>query len=231
MTGRAQRRKGQWMEMVLRVRVRLPGRAYPMTCCPLYRHYDGSSPDSSEGAGRMGVTAGMNRAGGWPESGDVPTARKGKAATHKALPSCKEKAVSGFKSRPAHWVASYRRDTMDARQEEPPIDLDFDPVEKVDGDKLVEQQSELIQLLYDGYDPYTYDWHEDIHERQEEVWREIRDRSESEEPKCPECGAQRWAQSPGDPAYCRECGHEARAPRENAIHKAWDAMKEEVKTA
>jgi len=73
-----------------------------MTCCLLYRHYDGSSPDSSEGAGRMGVTAGMNRAGGWPESGDAPTALTGKAATHKALPSCKEKAVSGFESRPVH---------------------------------------------------------------------------------------------------------------------------------
>lgn len=77
-----------------------------MTYCPLYRHHDGSSPDSSEGAGRMVVTAGMNRAGGWPEPGDVPTALTGQVATHKALPSCKEKAVSGFKSRPAHWVAT-----------------------------------------------------------------------------------------------------------------------------
>jgi tRNA(Ile2) C34 agmatinyltransferase TiaS len=120
---------------------------------------------------------------------------------------------------------------MDARQEEPPIDLDFEPVEEVDGGTLVEQQSELIELLYDGYSPHVYDWHEDVHERQREVWREIRERAESEEPECPECGAQQWAQSPGDPAYCRECGHEARAPRENAIHKAWDAIKKEVREA
>jgi hypothetical protein len=102
MTGRSQRSKGHRMETVACVRVRLPGRAYPMTYCPLHRHHDGSSPDSSEGAGRMVVAAGMNRAGGWPESGDVPIARKGQVATHKALPSCKEKAVSGFKSRPVH---------------------------------------------------------------------------------------------------------------------------------
>jgi len=33
-----------------------------MTYCPLYRHHDGRSPDSSEGAGRMVVTAGMDLA-------------------------------------------------------------------------------------------------------------------------------------------------------------------------
>lgn len=115
--------------------------------------------------------------------------------------------------------------------EEPPIELDFEPVEDLDGEKLVEQQSELVQQLWDSYQPHVHDWHEKVQMRQTKVWQEIRDRAETEEPECPECDSRHWGQSPGDPAYCSCCGYEAPGEVEEEIHEAWDAMREEVKAS
>lgn len=112
---------------------------------------------------------------------------------------------------------------------EAPIDLDFDPVEELSGDELVDQHRELLDALHDDYAPHIHDWHETAVSRQSEVWNEIRDRADTEEPECPDCDTRRWGQAPGDPATCAGCGREARPETEEAIHEAWEAMTDEVR--
>lgn len=113
--------------------------------------------------------------------------------------------------------------------EEPPVDLDFDPVEELTDDEVVEQHRTLGEFLYEnGYRPHVVDWHEDLYHRSQDTWRAIKARSETKEPPCPECGGRDWGQVPGDPVVCGECGYEARREDERAVHEAWDAMFEEV---
>lgn len=64
----------------------------------------------------------------------------------------------------------------------PPMGLDFGPVEDLGDAELVEHKRELEEVLYDGYAPHIHDWHEDVHERHGDVWREIRDRADTEPP-------------------------------------------------
>jgi tRNA(Ile2) C34 agmatinyltransferase TiaS len=106
--------------------------------------------------------------------------------------------------------------------------MDFEPVEDLSGAALVEQKRELAQVLYDGYTPHLNDWHEDIHIRHGEVWREIRRRAETQPPKCPDCGGRRWHQSPGDPVHCSQCDRETGVEMEEAVHEAWHAIIEDV---
>jgi predicted RNA-binding Zn-ribbon protein involved in translation (DUF1610 family) len=113
--------------------------------------------------------------------------------------------------------------------EEPPIDLDFQPVDESSGEELVEQHSELAGHIHPGYQPHIHNWHETVHERCDALWSEIRNRTETDEPPCPDCGGRRWGQAAGDPVHCRQCGHEGPAETENAVHEAWDAMISEVK--
>lgn len=109
------------------------------------------------------------------------------------------------------------------------IDLGFPPAKQLSGEELVEKQREMMSVLAEGYAPHIHEWHETVHERQDELWGEMRTRADTEEPECPECGEQRWAQVPGDPVYCRACGYEGRRDDEKAVHEVWDTIQEEAR--
>ena len=111
----------------------------------------------------------------------------------------------------------------------PPVDLDFDPVEELSDEALVEQHRTIAEHIYEnGYRPHLVDWHGEVARRTSETWREIKARADTGEPSCPSCGARDWGQVPGDPVECSECGYEAGRADERAVHDAWDAMFEEV---
>ena len=109
------------------------------------------------------------------------------------------------------------------------VDLDTaDPVAELDGSELLDQHREIVQALYDDDRP-GYDVSNEAIERAEALWSEVRSRTETDEPQCPDCGARRWAQAAGEPAICQGCGREARAEMEADVHDAWDEMMQEVK--
>lgn len=118
------------------------------------------------------------------------------------------------------------RQNADGRQETPPIEYGETDVEEMAVDELREEFKELSQLMAYDYAPHLYDWHEDAHQRQLSVWDELKERSDVEEPECPDCGARNWGQSPGDPKHCRECLRQVfREPElREEIDDAWDAI-------
>lgn len=50
------------------------------------------------------------------------------------------------------------------------------------------------------------DEREQIWDRRQELWNEMKRRTDAEAPECPDCGTQRWVQSLGDPKHCGGCG-------------------------
>lgn len=43
-------------------------------------------------------------------------------------------------------------------------------------------------------------------DRKMALWYELRDRTDVEQPACPECGEGNWGQAPGEPVQCNSCG-------------------------
>jgi len=69
--------------------------------------------------------------------------------------------------------------------------------------------------------------HDPEYRRLEALWDELRDRAGVEQPQCPKCGARNWAQTPGDPKYCRSCDfHPTEDHMEliQAIDEAWERI-------
>ena len=105
---------------------------------------------------------------------------------------------------------------------------DPEPVDELEDSDLLDQYREIAEEVFSEDQPAS-EFPDNAFDRANELWSEIRSRTEAEEPKCPECGSRRWSQAPGDPAVCRGCGREARADTEQEVHNAWDSMMQEVR--
>jgi len=91
---------------------------------------------------------------------------------------------------------------------------------------LAELREELdeLQERVDFWEPY--EGQEAAWDRRDEVWAALRERADVDVPECPDCGGQRWGQSPGDPVECLECSANATADVEEGVHDAWNAIAE-----
>lgn len=93
---------------------------------------------------------------------------------------------------------------------------------------LEDMSLEELQIEYRTLDQFELNAaeHEEYWERYHQIWREIKERTEVQEPPCPECGGRSWSQSPGEPLYCGKCGKEGVYDDDlrEAIHTAWDRM-------
>ena len=93
---------------------------------------------------------------------------------------------------------------------------------------LDEMSLEELQIEYRTLDRFELNAmkHEDYWERIHQIWRELRDRTDVQQPKCPECGARNWGQSPGDPIHCNGCGKEGVHDDDlrEVIYDAWRQM-------
>lgn len=59
------------------------------------------------------------------------------------------------------------------------------------------------------------------------LWTELKSRSDTEEPECPECGVRRWGWSPGEPIACMKCDLTLGENHEELIEdveNAWNAI-------
>lgn len=98
----------------------------------------------------------------------------------------------------------------------------------MDDDPLVAEWLELAHALdgpdYVGeHDELTPAW-----ERRVDLWREMKARTEAEEPECPECGGQDWHQTAGDPMHCGDCGIELGQPHMDtidAVNEYWQEVR------
>jgi len=99
------------------------------------------------------------------------------------------------------------------------------PVEELSHEELRDEYSQINDELYHTGMP-TIEQNEELYERRDEVWAEMKSRVDFEYPECPECGSSRqWSQTPGDPKMCGECGHEVADPEVvEAIDEAWDTI-------
>ncbi|WP_199723091.1 hypothetical protein [Halobellus sp. Atlit-38R] len=88
-----------------------------------------------------------------------------------------------------------------------------------------------------------YEWHEVVEatyrsitdadvertltDRREELWNEMTSRVDAEAPECPECGAQSWGQTRGEPKICRSCDYHLGIDDDalgEAINDYWNAV-------
>ena len=67
-----------------------------------------------------------------------------------------------------------------------------------------------------------------LHVLKQEYWTEMKDRTDAEPPECPECEAQQWSQTPGEPKVCMRCNFEL-GPRHDdlvaEINQYWQKVK------
>lgn len=100
-----------------------------------------------------------------------------------------------------------------------------DAPEDLDGPDLVGEFREIL----DGLDLLVWRCEPDpLTRRANDLWAEIRGRSETTGPTCPHCESETWGQARGDPPVCGN-GHEVGDPVVvEAIHDAWSAMLDEV---
>ena len=91
--------------------------------------------------------------------------------------------------------------------------------------ELREEFAEL-QDRVDFWEPY--EGQEDAWDRRDEVWKALEERTNVDQPECPECGGSRWRQAPGDPVECHSCGWTATAAVEEDVHNAWREIAEGV---
>lgn len=101
---------------------------------------------------------------------------------------------------------------------------DRDPSE-MSHDELREEwqetwERELSHSSLDG------DEREELWERRQALWREMESRVDVEYPECPKCDGQRWAQSPGDPKHCSDCGYELGQQDMNIVEEIDDTWQQ-----
>lgn len=89
----------------------------------------------------------------------------------------------------------------------------------------IEELREEFQEVADEVDfREPYEGQADVWDRHEELWNALEERSNVEQPECPECGHRGWGQSPGDPVVCLECSHMASRSLEESVHESWDRI-------
>lgn len=77
------------------------------------------------------------------------------------------------------------------------------------------------------FGPLDDEEREEIWDRRQALWDELEARADVDQPECPECGAQEWAQSVGDPKHCVGCGFMLAARHEDLIdeiNQAWSQI-------
>jgi len=90
---------------------------------------------------------------------------------------------------------------------------------------LIEQWRSIVEELTTN----THDAERDaeLWDRRKALWNEMRDRTDASPPTCPECGAQQWAQSFGDPKVCTTCDFHPTSEHEELIAEIndyWDTV-------
>lgn len=76
------------------------------------------------------------------------------------------------------------------------------PVEDLSKPALVAEWNEAYEQLQSG----TALDRDSVWDRRQDLWMEMRNRTDAEPPECPECGGDRWKQSMGGPKHCSDCG-------------------------
>lgn len=99
------------------------------------------------------------------------------------------------------------------------------PVEELSHEDLREEYSQINDDLYHTGMP-TAERNEELYERRDEIWAEMKSRVEFEYPECPECGSShQWSQTPGDPKQCGSCGyHPQKTEIIEQIDEAWNTI-------
>lgn len=67
----------------------------------------------------------------------------------------------------------------------------------------------------------------DLHDRRDEVWKEMKSRTDAEPPECPDCDGKSWAQTMGGPKRCTGCDkvlHEGDMELIEAIDNYWETV-------
>lgn len=98
------------------------------------------------------------------------------------------------------------------------------PVEELNMVALRDHYDELTNRLF-ATDPSLGDTAEVLYQRTTDVWSELCERSEVEQPACPECDVRDWGQKFGGPVICKRCGHRvADRDLEEQIREAWNEI-------
>jgi len=92
------------------------------------------------------------------------------------------------------------------------------PVEEMTTAALHAEWSEAAESLVSGA-IQDVEVREQYWDRRVDLWQEMASRVDADAPACPECGAQRWGQTAGDPKRCLGCGLELGARHEDLIEE------------
>ncbi|WP_224332903.1 hypothetical protein [Haloprofundus halobius] len=91
------------------------------------------------------------------------------------------------------------------------------PHDEMSVEELREEYAELHEQMMSGV------LEANRHDRMMGAWNELRERTEVEQPECPECGARNWGFS--DHTECRDCAFgPADTDLLNDIQSAWDSI-------
>lgn len=99
-----------------------------------------------------------------------------------------------------------------------PSDLSFE--------ELRREWSEVVEALRGP--PGDEARHNALVDRRDDLWMEMRDRTDADPPACPECDGTLWGQSIGNPKRCRACGYSPSLEDEDliaAIDDYWASVK------
>jgi len=124
-------------------------------------------------------------------------------------------------------------DTDDEGVEQQPTDVseykEFGPserelLEKPDLDDMSLEELQVEYRTLDQFELHAME-HPDYWERYPDIWKELKERTDVQQPECPDCGARDWGQTPGDPIHCT-CGKEGVRDKElrEEIYEAWDRI-------
>jgi hypothetical protein len=100
--------------------------------------------------------------------------------------------------------------------------------EEMDGGDLVEEWLSIAHALDGPEYVGELDELEPAWERRGDLWREMKSRTDAEEPECPECGGREWHQTAGNPMRCGDCGIELGQPHMDtidAVNEYWEEVR------
>ncbi|WP_049985734.1 hypothetical protein [Halobellus rufus] len=81
---------------------------------------------------------------------------------------------------------------------------DREPVEMEDYE-LIDEWEDVVDATYRSITDAEVE--QALFDRRNDLWNEMTSRVDAEAPECPECGAQSWGQTRGEPKICRTCDY------------------------